>query len=140
MLLLSYSLLQIYHLLTAHKPKDVWKFFDTIILQAEDLQVACSTMISTEGGCPLKPPVVTVGLATLNCIVACGHCIMELSTFLLMGVPSLSYATYLQLNWIAYSANLYNLHTAHWYCRSSLMSSIHQHVVVSSRKLLWIEH
>ena len=84
-LLLSYPLLQIYHLLTAHKPKDVWKFFDSIILQAEDLQVACSTMISTEGGCPLKPPVVTVGLAMLKCIAACGHCIMELSTFFTYG-------------------------------------------------------
>jgi len=55
--------------LIALQPKDVWEFFDAVILQAEDLQVASSTMISTEHGCSQKPPVVTVGVTTLNCIL-----------------------------------------------------------------------
>ena len=51
----------------ALQPKDVWEFFDAVILQAEDVQAASSTTISKDRGCSLKPPVVTVG-GTLNCI------------------------------------------------------------------------
>ena len=63
-----YTLLQLFLPLIALQPKDVWEFFDAVILQAEDVQAASSTMIPTDHGRSSKPPVVTVGGTTLNCI------------------------------------------------------------------------
>ena len=44
----------------ALRPKDIWEFFDGVILQAENLQRVCSTNTSDEGQRSLEAPIVTV--------------------------------------------------------------------------------
>lgn len=51
--------------MAALQPKDIWEFFDGVIVQAENLQKVCSTNASDEDQRSLGAPIVTV--SAWNC-------------------------------------------------------------------------
>ena len=46
--------------LAALQPKNIWEFFDGVILQAENLERVCSRNMSDDGQCFSGAPIVTV--------------------------------------------------------------------------------
>ena len=53
------------YFVAALQPKDIWEFFDGVIVQAENLQKVCSTNASDEDQRSLGAPIVTV--SAWNC-------------------------------------------------------------------------